>query len=133
VTTTPDDSDLLNQDGSVQAAGGDDTAQLPGASFSTAARNALLPILPPLLVDGILSPLVLAEYVLRAMLDSGAALIVPTIALLLACAFLVWRTRKRRDAAGTTDAGRSFLPDGLRPRAGALTSDPGPAQSESRT
>jgi hypothetical protein len=64
--------------------GSDDAAHRDGAgTMSDGMYHLLAPVLPPAVVDAVLSPLVILDALLEALISSGQALIVPGVAFFL--------------------------------------------------
>jgi hypothetical protein len=76
----------------------DDPASRAG-TMSDGLRHLLLPVLPPAVVDVVLSPLVIFDALLEALVSSGQALIVPGVAFLLGFGVPGIRRRITLDAA----------------------------------
>jgi hypothetical protein len=78
----------------------DDPASRAGAgTMSDGLRHLLSPVLPPAVVDVVLSPLVIFDALLEALVSSGQALIVPGVAFLLGFGVPGIRRRITLDAA----------------------------------
>jgi hypothetical protein len=74
-------------------------ADLSNATLWSAALRFLRPVLPPRIAEVLLSPLLVLEVVIRALLDSGTALLIPVAALGVFAGWACWRWAPKVDSS----------------------------------
>jgi len=77
----------------------------PVADLTGWVASMLDVVLPPMVVSVVLSPLIIIEVIGRAMLRSGAAILLPILLLGLSLLFLRWRDRNRQAGQALAEAG----------------------------
>ena len=81
-----------------------------------ALYNVLRPVLPSRIAEVLLSPVLIIEVVIRALLESGFALLLPSLAMAAVSGIAYWRLTPASSFAPTVASGAvSFLKPRLRP------------------